>query len=190
MSSLQAFPRADGSVGIRNIVLVVSTVTCANTVVNHIAWKTGAVPLTHERGCVEGEQSFRRTMLALTTFAKHPNVSASSSWGSVVSRSGRLTCRSPSRRQSPVHAILIQEEGGSVEAEARGCELVREMQRAAQDLERQPCPLSGLVVGVQCGGSDWTTAIAGNTVIGAMTDLVIAAGGSRAHVGSSGHSGL
>ena len=42
MSSLQAFPRADGSVGIRNIVLVVSTVTCANTVVNHIAWKTGA----------------------------------------------------------------------------------------------------------------------------------------------------
>jgi altronate dehydratase len=52
------------------------------------------------------------------------------------------------------------------------------MQRAAQDLERQPCPLSGLVVGVQCGGSDWTTAIAGNTVIGAMTDLVIAAGGS------------
>ena len=75
MSSLQAFPRADGSVGIRNIVLVVSTVTCANTVVNHIAWKTGAVPLTHERGCVEGEQSFSRTMLALTTFAKHPNVS-------------------------------------------------------------------------------------------------------------------
>ena len=75
MSSLQAFPRADGSVGIRNIVLVVSTVTCANTVGNHIAWKTGAVPLTHERGCVEGEQSFRRTMLALTTFAKHPNVS-------------------------------------------------------------------------------------------------------------------
>ena len=53
MSSLQAFPRADGSVGIRNIVLVVSTVTCANTVVNHIAWKTGAVPLTHERGCVD-----------------------------------------------------------------------------------------------------------------------------------------
>ncbi|MFQ8737886.1 MAG: D-galactarate dehydratase, partial [Bilophila wadsworthia] len=31
---------------------------------------------------------------------------------------------------------------------------------------------------MQCGGSDWTTAIAGNTVIGTMTDLVIAAGGS------------
>ncbi|MFR0875618.1 MAG: UxaA family hydrolase [Bilophila wadsworthia] len=100
MSSLQAFPRADGSVGIRNIVLVVSTVTCANTVVNHIAWKTGAVPLTHERGCVEGEQSFRRTMLALTTFAKHPNVSGVLIVGLGCGRSGRLTCRSPSAAAS------------------------------------------------------------------------------------------
>ena len=175
MSSLQAFPRADGSVGIRNIVLVVSTVTCANTVVNHIAWKTGAVPLTHERGCVEGEQSFRRT---LTTFAKHPNVSGVLIVGLGCEQIRTLDLQVAIGGGKPVHAILIQEEGGSVEAEARGCELVREMQRAAQDLERQPCPLSGLVVGVQCGGSDWTTAIAGNTVIGAMTDLVIAAGGS------------
>ena len=178
MSSLQAFPRADGSVGIRNIVLVVSTVTCANTVVNHIAWKTGAVPLTHERGCVEGEQSFRRTMLALTTFAKHPNVSGVLIVGLGCEQIRTLDLQVAIGGGKPVHAILIQEEGGSVEAEARGCELVRKMQRAAQDLERQPCPLSGLVVGVQCGGSDWTTAIAGNTVIGAMTDLVIAAGGS------------
>ena len=178
MSSLQAFSRADGSVGIRNIVLVVSTVTCANTVVNHIAWKTGAVPLTHERGCVEGEQSFRRTMLALTTFAKHPNVSGVLIVGLGCEQIRTLDLQVAIGGGKPVHAILIQEEGGSVEAEARGCELVREMQRAAQDLERQPCPLSGLVVGVQCGGSDWTTAIAGNTVIGAMTDLVIAAGGS------------
>ena len=164
--------------GIRNIVLVVSTVTCANTVVNHIAWKTGAVPLTHERGCVEGEQSFRRTMLALTTFAKHPNVSGVLIVGLGCEQIRTLDLQIAIGGGKPVHAILIQEEGGSVEAEARGCELVREMQRAAQDLERQPCPLSGLVVGVQCGGSDWTTAIAGNTVIGAMTDLVIAAGGS------------
>ena len=71
MSSLQAFPRADGSVGIRNIVLVVSTVTCANTVVNHIAWKTGAVPLTHERGCVEGEQSFRLSLIHISEPTRH-----------------------------------------------------------------------------------------------------------------------
>ena len=120
MSSLQAFPRADGSVGIRNIVLVVSTVTCANTVVNHIAWKTGAVPLTHERGCVEGEQSFRRTMLALTTFAKHPNVSGVLIVGLGCEQIRTLDLQVAIGGGKPVHAIHIQEEGGSVEAEARG----------------------------------------------------------------------
>ena len=138
MSSLQAFPRADGSVGIRNIVLVVSTVTCANTVVNHIAWKTGAVPLTHERGCVEGEQSFRRTMLALATFAKHPNVSGVLIVGLGCEQIRTLDLQvaiGGGNRHTP---SSFQEEGGSVEAEARGCELVREMQQviAARPGER------------------------------------------------------
>ena len=139
MSSLQAFPRADGSVGIRNIVLVVSTVTCANTVVNHIAWKTGAVPLTHERGCVEGEQSFRRTMLALTTFAKHPNVSGVLIVGLGCEQIRTLDLQVAIGGGKPVHAILIQEEGGSVEAEARGCELVRGPRRI-WNASLAPCP--------------------------------------------------
>ena len=173
MSSLQAFPRADGSVGIRNIVLVVSTVTCANTVVNHIAWKTGAVPLTHERGCVEGEQSFRRTMLALTTFAKHPNVSGVLIVGLGCEQIRTLDLQVAIGGGKPVHAILIQEEGGSVEAEARGCELDREMQRAAQvrrfRLDDRHCREHGY------RGHDRSRDRRGRF---------------RAHVGSSGHSGL
>ena len=178
MSTIMAFPRADGSVGIRNTVLVISTVTCANTVASHIAWKTGAVPLTHERGCVEGEQSYRRTMLALSTFAKHPNVAGVLIVGLGCEQIQALDLQVAIGGGKPIHSILIQEEGGSAEAEAKGCALVRKMQQAAEALHRKPCPLSGLVVGVQCGGSDWTTAIAGNTVIGAMTDLVIQNGGS------------
>ncbi|HIU17713.1 MAG TPA: UxaA family hydrolase [Candidatus Avidesulfovibrio excrementigallinarum] len=178
MNTIKAFPRADGSVGIRNIVLVISTVTCANTVTSHIAWKTGAVPLTHERGCVEGEQSYLRTMLALSTFAKHPNVAGVLIVGLGCEQIQALDLQVLIGQGKPVHTILIQEEGGSAEAEAKGCAIVQEMQQAAAKLQRVECPLSGLVVGVQCGGSDWTTAIAGNTVIGAMTDLVIQNGGS------------
>lgn len=142
MSSLQAFPRADGSVGIRNIVLVVSTVTCANTVVNHIAWKTGAVPLTHERGCVEGEQSFRRTMLALTTFAKHPNVSGVLIVGLGCEQIRTLDLQVAIGGGKPVHAILIQEEGApskprpeAVSSSAR-CSGPRRIWNAS----RAPCP--------------------------------------------------
>ena len=36
------YERADGSVGIRNYILVLSVVNCANTVAQQIAAKTGA----------------------------------------------------------------------------------------------------------------------------------------------------
>ena len=39
-------------------------------------------------------------------------------------------------------------------------------------------PTKQLIVGVQCGGSDWTTALAGNAVIGEMTDRIVEMGGS------------
>ena len=166
MSSLQAFPRADGSVGIRNIVLVVSTVTCANTVVNHIAWKTGAVPLTHERGCVEGEQSFRRTMLALTTFAKHPNVSGVLIVGLGCEQIRTLDLQVAIGGGKPVHAILIQEEGGSRKAVARGIAMVEAMLPLAEQCRRQPVSVSHLKIGLECGGSDSFSGSSANPALG------------------------
>ncbi len=78
----------------------------------------------------------------------------------------------------PVSYVGIQESGGSMEAVEKGTEMVREYQRQAETLERKEFPISKLVLGVQCGGSDWTTALSGNATIGAMTDLVTAEGGS------------
>jgi altronate dehydratase large subunit len=78
----------------------------------------------------------------------------------------------------PVEAILIQREGGSPEAERKGVDIVRRLKALCESQERVPCRIADLVVGVQCGGSDWTTALSANPVIGAMTDLVVAAGGS------------
>ena len=50
--------------------------------------------------------------------------------------------------------------------------------REAAAQTRRPIPISKLVLGVQCGGSDWTTALSGNAAIGAMTDLLVGQGGS------------
>lgn len=176
--ALQGFARPDGSVGLRNIVLVVSTVTCANTVVNHVAWKSGAVPLTHERGCVEGEPSAARTRLALMRYAQNPNVSGVLVVGLGCEQIQATALAEAIGKDKPVHALSIQEAGGAAPAEREALAWVRAMQEQAEGMQRQPCSMHGLVVGVQCGGSDWTTAIAGNSVIGAMTDCVVAAGGT------------
>ncbi len=50
----------------------------------------------------------------------------------------------------------------------------------ANELHREPCPLSDLIVGVECGGSDGFSGISANPVIGHAADLLIALGGTAA----------
>jgi altronate dehydratase large subunit len=179
MKEILAFERPDGRIGIRNQVLVISMVSCSNTVVSRIAQKTGAVPITHEFGCVEFEEDHRRTKLALVSAGMNPNVFGVLLVGLGCEQTSLADVKQAiSSTGKPVEGILIQEEGGSPEAEARGVEIVRKLQEEAARQQRVPCSAGGLVVGVQCGGSDWTTAVAGNTVIGAMADRVIENGGS------------
>jgi altronate dehydratase len=179
MREIQAFERPGGQVGVRNLVLVLSMVSCSNTVVSRIALKTGAIPITHEFGCVEFEEDHRRTKMALVAAGRNPNV-----YGVLLVGLGCEQTSLADVKQAiastgkPVEGILIQEEGGSPEAEARGVEIVRKLQEEAERQPRVACGAGGLVVGIQCGGSDWTTAVAGNTVIGAMADHVVENGGS------------
>jgi altronate hydrolase len=48
----------------------------------------------------------------------------------------------------------------------------------ANDLRREPCPCSDLVVGVECGGSDGFSGLSANPAIGHCADLVMALGGA------------
>jgi altronate dehydratase len=179
MSSIQAYKRSNGQIGIRNYILVISTVSCVNTVSSKIAQKTGAIPINHEQGCVEFEDDHKRTVLALSSAGRNPNVAGVV----VVSLGCEQTSSAPLIRSiqatgKPVEFVRVQEEGGSPEAVQKGIELVKKLQKQADAIPREECSVEGLVVGVQCGGSDWTTAISGNTVIGKMTDYVIQNGGS------------
>lgn len=175
-TSIMAFPRDDGRVGIRNIILIVSTVTCANTLVNRVAWQSDCVPLTHDKGCVEGKASSKFTRLALERFAQNPNV-----FGVLVVGLGCEQIQAEALAASigggkQVEWLSIQQEGGMKNAEAKAMAMVRHMRHKAETITSSRSPMQGLVVGVQCGGSDWTTAIAGNSVIGAMTDLLVLGG--------------
>ena len=173
------YERDDGEVGIRNYVLVISMVHCANTVAQQIAWATGAHVIVHDCGCVEFADQHERTCLALLSAAKNPNVYASLLVG--------LGCEQTDHDKllkeivscgRKAEYVGIQEQHGAKEAVARGIEMVKKMQKDAARQERKAFPLSRLVLGVQCGGSDWTTALSGNSTIGAMTDLLVSLGGS------------
>ena len=173
------YERANGDVGIRNYVLLLSMVHCANTATQQIAWKTGAQAITHDFGCIEFEDSHARTRLALLSAAKNPNVFAVVLVGLGCEQTDHAALlREISAAGKPAAFVGIQESGGPREAVEKGVAAVTAFQREAAAQERKPFPISRLVLGVQCGGSDWTTALSGNAAIGAMTDLLTAQGGS------------
>ncbi len=177
--TINAFKRTDGKIGIRNYVIAISMVSCSNTVTERIARATGIIPIVHEQGCNEFERDHQRTKLALIAAGRNPNVGGVLLVGNGCEKTNiNEVQKAIAETGKPVESILIQTEGGSPEAEAKGISIVKKLKEQTDLEQRVKCPLSGLVVGVQCGGSDWTTALSGNTAIGAMTDMVVRNGGS------------
>ncbi len=119
--TFQGYERANGEVGIRNYVLLLSMVHCSNTVTQQIAWQTGAHAITHDFGCVEFADKHTRTHLALLSAALNPNVYAVVLVGLGCEQTDHNTLMQEiSAAGKPVSYVEIQEEGGSKEAVTRG----------------------------------------------------------------------
>ena len=171
------YRRADGSVGVRNHVAVVSTVLCSAAVTRAIAEAAGAMAITHEAGCGELGPEKEHTERILRGVATHPNVGAVLVVG--------LGCEQiePERLaqaagDKPARAISIQDLGGPTAAIAAGTKIAREMREGLAGIERRPEKIAELILATQCGGSDTGSGLASNPGLGAAADLLIAAGGT------------
>ena len=65
-----------------------------------------------------------------------------------------------------LHAMTIQESGGTAKSVAEGVRIVKEMLPLANAVSRQTVPASHIVVGLQCGGSDGYSGITANPAVG------------------------
>ncbi len=57
-----------------------------------------------------------------------------------------------------------------------GTELAKELTTYANQIQPEPIPLSELVVGIKCGGSDTSSGIASNPSVGRVADLLVDTG--------------
>jgi len=175
------YPRADGRVGVRNHVLVVPTVICSAVVAERIAAAIAPIgaALPHLAGCGQIGPDMRVTHDTLAAYTRHPNVGAvivvALGCEQVVAQQLADAARQAGK---PAHIISIQGEGGTVRATARGIEIAHEHAGALLLVERVPCPASSLVVSVKCGGSDYTSGLASNPVVGRVADAVVESGGA------------
>jgi altronate dehydratase large subunit len=167
--------RLDGRKGIRNLVLVIYTVECAQHVAHAIAANEEDVHVIGFPGCYDNAYAIR-LMLAL---ARHPNVGAvlSVGLGCEYTQPEKIVeaVRSSGR---PAEWFFIQQSGGTRSSVAKGKEIVAQLRdRIRTETQRVPMSLADLTVGCECGGSDGTSGLAGNPVVGAFFDLLVDAGG-------------
>lgn len=180
MTAFQGYRRANGTVGVRNHVLVLPSVMCANHVVDRIGRALPEViTVGHPTGCAQVGADFEQTKRTMAGFAANPNVAAVLvvGLGCETNESKALSAEIAARGQR-VEVLGIQETGGTSATIARGIEIARGLLTEAARWERTTAPLSALIVGTECGGSDGFSGITANPALGYASDRIVAEGGT------------
>ena len=192
--TFQGYHRANGRVGTRNYVGVLTSVNCSASSAKMIADQfrgmaldafpnvDGVVALTHQSGCglVPGSVGANTLVRTLRGYAQHPNFGGLLVLGlgcemvPVQSLVDGLDLPS----DTLVETLTIQDTGGVRATVRAGVDLIKEMLPVLNARRRAPAPISELVLGLNCGGSDGYSGITANPALGLASDRLVAAGGT------------
>jgi altronate dehydratase large subunit len=171
--------RADGRVGVRNHVIVMSAVSCCNAVVEQIGRAVpGIKTITHTEGCGRGPRDVAITLRTLANTAAHPNVAGVIliGLGCEVIKAELIASRVGDGR--PVEWLGIQQSGGTPKTVVRGIEAATRLLAEAAKLERRECGFEHLTLAMECGGSDAFSGLTANSSVGVVADWLVKEGGS------------
>lgn len=171
------FRRANGAAGVRNWVAVISVMDNCNPATRAISQAvSGTIPVTtlFVRGQFGADLEFALDSLA--GLGCNPNIAGVLLVGLEESSTEEVARRiRPTGK--PVEVVHLQP-SGTIECVAQGTRRAARMVLQASQLRRQACPMSDLVMGLECGGSDTTSGLSCNPTIGRMADRLVDAGGT------------
>ncbi len=177
MQTILAYKRSNGEIGIRNYILIISLVQCANSTAFKIAAACNCQVITIDTGCGEFREDEARTNLGLIRAGQHPNI-----FGVLLNSLGcqwtrpEVISEEISKQGKRVEHLCIQREGGTEETIKKGIDIVNHLKKGAAREKRKECPVSSLRLGVYCGGSDWTSSLAAHPLVGECVDLFASLG--------------
>lgn len=181
----RGYVRADGRVGTRNEIWVLPTVGCVGNLAarvariagqRHAGRVDGVHAFKHPFGCSQLGDDLAHTRALLAALAQHPNAGGVLivGLGCESNRLGALLDLIPADRRGHIRTVSAQ----AVEDDEAVClALIDELMESCGDTPRTDVPLSQLVLGVKCGGSDGLSGLTANPLVGRMADAVAAAGG-------------
>ena len=193
-ASFQGYLRADGRVGTRNYIGVLTSVNCSATAARFIAEAVeeriladyphvdGVVALTHSTGCgmAGAGDGYDNLQRVLWGHVRHPNFAGALlvGLGCEVNQIDFLLEAYGIQRGPFLQTMNIQETGGLRSTVERGRDLIRDMLPEVDRARRQPVAASELTVALQCGGSDGYSGITANPALGAAVDTLVRHGGT------------
>ena len=178
--NFQGYRRTDGKAGTRNSVLIIPSVGCSQGVSQAIAQGLkGVIYLPNILGCGQMGEDRMLVKKTLVGFGTNPNVFAVLIVGNGCEQlSPDEIAQGITPTGKRVEVIVIQNVGGSRKTITLGKKIVKEMLEEAVKLNREPIPSSELILGTECGGSDYTSGLASNPAVGTACDILMAEGGT------------
>ena len=175
---LKGYRRSDSLFGIRNNIVVMSSVSCANSIVERIAnTDTDIIPITHQHGCTHMGADTEQVLRTLSGTCNNPNLGGVLLVGlgcesvsvndiaSRVDRDGKL-----------VKTLLIQEIGEIQKIMDTARDSLRRIKDFVSKQQRSDFDIRHLTVGLECGGSDPFSGITANPAVGVVSDRLVELG--------------
>ncbi|UCD24003.1 MAG: altronate dehydratase [Gemmatimonadota bacterium] len=183
--TFDGYRRSSGAVGTRNEVWIVNTVGCVTPSAERIAricgdefgeHVDGVHSFTHPHGCSQAGGDLDNTQRILAGLIGHPNAGGVllMGLGCEDNQIDRLLRVAGDIDPARLRYFNSQDVDDEVE---HGMAMVRELLSVMQHDRRQEHPISDLVVGLECGGSDGMSGVTANPLVGRITDLITAQGG-------------
>jgi altronate dehydratase large subunit len=178
MQTFRGYQREDGSVGIRNLIMVIAADECAEGIARAISEKTpGTVVVTNYNTCMYGgNEEMIGTMINAAT---NPNIAGAlvinMGCGSITPDLVAGPIRATGR---PVETLTCIKESGTVSTIREGLKRIAKIVEHANATPMVDAPISKLLVGIKCGGSDTSSGIASNPSVGLAADKLIDMGAS------------
>jgi altronate dehydratase large subunit len=174
---LRGHQRSDGRWGFRNHVLVLPLHAAACAAAEQVASRVaGSVSVGHDWTGRGAEHDIERVERVLLGFATHPNVAATVLIG--LDDAGTRLAAAAELQRDRIEFVSLAGCGGTAGTVRTAEPLVQRLVEGAQRLDPVPAPIDGILLALECGGSDALSGITANPALGIASDLLVAAGGT------------
>jgi altronate hydrolase len=184
--TFKGYRRANGTTGTRNELWVLNTVGCVNHAAERIAKQAaeryagkvdGIHAFAHPYGCSQLGDDLRNTQRVLAGLLRHPNAGGVLilGLGCENNQLNELLALAGDIDRERVAFFNTQDVIDELE-EGTGA-VARLIERLSED-RRVDTPVSQLVLGHKCGGSDGFSGISANALLGRVADRMTSLGGS------------